>query len=61
MSFVYKVKCSLMFLVGNNHVDALQDNSILPCQLFPEALIWVDFAWYLSDGAWPSMNYSVLE
>ena len=57
----YNMKCSLMFLVGNNNESAIQDNPIFHCQLFPEGPIWLDFAWNLSDGTWQSMHDSVLE
>ena len=43
--FMYKVKCSLMFLVGNNNVGALQDYPIFHCQLFPEGPIGLNLTW----------------
>ena len=61
MSFMYKVKCSLMFLVGNNNTGALQGYPIFHCQLFPEGPIGLNLVWNSSDGTWLSTHDCVLE
>ena len=61
MSTMYKVKCSLTFLVGNNNMGALQDYPIFHYQLFSEGPIGLDFTWNFSNDARPSMCDCVLE
>ena len=61
MSLVYKVKCSLMFLVGNNNTGALKDYPIFHCYIFPEGPIGLDFTWNFSEDATPSLHDCVLE
>ena len=61
MSFMYKVKCSLMFLVRKNNMGALEDYPIFSCQLFSEGPIGLDFTWNFSGGTWPSLHDCVFE
>ena len=61
MSFVYKVKCSLTFPVGENNMGALKDYPIFHCQLFPEDPLGLNLTWNFSDGIWPSTCDCVLE
>ena len=61
MPFMYKVKSTLKFPVGDNNTGTLQDYPIFHCQLFSEGLTWLNLTWNFSDGTWPSTCDCVLE